>query len=130
MENLIKENTELLSLLRIHRINSFSVLPTITIFCNKYVLLIVLACSEFEELEAVPTMAVIDGPLEPSSSPTSNVADVPDDSSFVNYFSVRTHTYYIMSFFFISKSISIMVYDTKPFCYSQYYFVQDSSQFW
>lgn len=103
MENLIKENTELLSLLRIHRINSFSVLPTITIFCNKYVLLIVLACSEFEELEAVPTMAVIDGPLEPSSSPTSNVADVPDDSSFVNYFSVRTHAYYIMSFFFYLK---------------------------
>ncbi|KAM7502312.1 hypothetical protein LguiB_001216 [Lonicera macranthoides] len=43
--------------------------------------------SEFEELEAVPTMAVMDGPLEPSSSTTSNVADVPDDSSFVNFFS-------------------------------------------
>ncbi|KAL5132036.1 mRNA-decapping enzyme-like protein [Glycine soja] len=43
--------------------------------------------SEFEELEAVPTMAVIDGPLEPSSSTTSNVADVPDDPSFVNFFS-------------------------------------------
>ncbi|KHN36487.1 mRNA-decapping enzyme-like protein [Glycine soja] len=43
--------------------------------------------SEFEELEAVPTMAVMDGPLEPSSSTTSNVADVPDDPSFVNFFS-------------------------------------------
>ncbi|KAM7522570.1 hypothetical protein LguiA_012472 [Lonicera macranthoides] len=43
--------------------------------------------SEFEELEAVPTMAVIDGPLEPSSSAASSVADVPDDSSFVNFFS-------------------------------------------
>ncbi|XP_027341260.1 mRNA-decapping enzyme-like protein isoform X1 [Abrus precatorius] len=43
--------------------------------------------SEFEELEAVPTMAVMDGPLEPSSSATSNVADVPDDPSFVNFFS-------------------------------------------
>lgn len=45
-------------------------------------------CSEFEELEAVPTMAVMDGPLEPSSSTTSNAADVPDDPSFVNFFSV------------------------------------------
>ncbi|KAF7823208.1 mRNA-decapping enzyme-like protein [Senna tora] len=43
--------------------------------------------SEFEELEAVPTMAVIDGPLEPSQSTASNVADVPDDPSFVNFFS-------------------------------------------
>lgn len=43
--------------------------------------------SEFEELEAVPTMAVMDGPLEPSSSTSSNVADVPDDPSFVNFFS-------------------------------------------
>ncbi|CAJ1956175.1 unnamed protein product [Sphenostylis stenocarpa] len=43
--------------------------------------------SEFEELEAVPTMAVMDGPLEPPSSTTSNVADVPDDPSFVNFFS-------------------------------------------
>ncbi|XP_059659634.1 mRNA-decapping enzyme-like protein [Cornus florida] len=43
--------------------------------------------SEFEELEAIPTMAVMDGPLEPSSSTASNVADVPDDPSFVNFFS-------------------------------------------
>ncbi|ERM98931.1 mRNA-decapping enzyme-like protein [Amborella trichopoda] len=41
--------------------------------------------SEFEELEAVPTSAVMDGPLEPSSSSTSSAADVPDDP-FVNYF--------------------------------------------
>lgn len=41
--------------------------------------------SEFEELEAVPTTAVIEGPLEPSfTAPTS--ADVPEDSSFVNFF--------------------------------------------
>ena len=46
-------------------------------------------CSEFEELEAVPTLAVMDGPLEPSSSTASNVTDVPDDPSFVNFFSVR-----------------------------------------
>lgn len=44
-------------------------------------------CSEFEELEAVPTMAVMDGPLEPPST-ASNVTDVPDDPSFVNFFSV------------------------------------------
>ncbi|KAI4322447.1 hypothetical protein L6164_022141 [Bauhinia variegata] len=43
--------------------------------------------SEFEELEAVPTMAVMDGPLEPSSSTASNAADVGDDPSFVNFFS-------------------------------------------
>lgn len=43
--------------------------------------------SEFEELEAVPTMAVMDGPLEPSSSIASNVTDVPDDPAFVNFFS-------------------------------------------
>ncbi|CAN4116307.1 unnamed protein product [Withania somnifera] len=42
--------------------------------------------SEFEELEAVPSMSVMDGPLEPSST-TSNTADVPDDRSFVNFFS-------------------------------------------
>lgn len=43
--------------------------------------------SEFEELEAVPTMAVMDGPLEPSSTTTSTVTDVPDDPAFVNFFS-------------------------------------------
>ncbi|KAL0418337.1 UNVERIFIED_CONTAM: decapping enzyme-like protein [Sesamum radiatum] len=43
--------------------------------------------SDFEELEAVPTLAVMDGPLEPSSSTTSSIADVPDDRSFVNFFS-------------------------------------------
>ncbi|KAL5830798.1 hypothetical protein ACOSQ3_016217 [Xanthoceras sorbifolium] len=43
--------------------------------------------SEFEELEAVPTMAVMDGPLEPSSSASVNSTDVPDDPAFVNFFS-------------------------------------------
>ncbi|XP_058088449.1 mRNA-decapping enzyme-like protein isoform X2 [Magnolia sinica] len=42
--------------------------------------------SEFEELEAVPSLAVMEGPLEPSSSSAATVADVPDDS-FVNFFS-------------------------------------------
>ncbi|KAL6537892.1 hypothetical protein OROHE_012179 [Orobanche hederae] len=42
--------------------------------------------SEFEELEAVPTQAVIDGPLEPPASTTANVSDVSDDPSFVNFF--------------------------------------------
>ncbi|KAH9659797.1 mRNA-decapping enzyme-like protein [Citrus sinensis] len=40
--------------------------------------------SEFEELEAVPTMAVMDGPLE---STPSNAADAPEDPAFVNFFS-------------------------------------------
>ncbi|XP_068661835.1 mRNA-decapping enzyme-like protein [Aristolochia californica] len=44
------------------------------------------AKSEFEELEAVPTSEVIEGPLEPSSSSTPTVTDVPDES-FVNFFS-------------------------------------------
>ena len=45
-------------------------------------------CSEFEELEAVSTMAIMDGPLEPSSSTASNAAGIPDDPAFVNFFSV------------------------------------------
>ncbi|KAK2980208.1 hypothetical protein RJ640_007298 [Escallonia rubra] len=45
-----------------------------------------LSVYEFAELE--PTMAVMDGPLEPSSSATSNTADVPDDPSFMNFFNV------------------------------------------
>ncbi|KAL5205006.1 hypothetical protein ABZP36_009877 [Zizania latifolia] len=41
--------------------------------------------SEFEELEAVPTSAAIDGPLEPSPATTALVSDAPDES-LVNYF--------------------------------------------
>ncbi|XP_062203107.1 mRNA-decapping enzyme-like protein [Phragmites australis] len=36
--------------------------------------------SEFEELEAVPTSAAIDGPLEPPLSSTALVSDTPDES--------------------------------------------------
>ncbi|KAL6906105.1 hypothetical protein ACP4OV_003706 [Aristida adscensionis] len=42
--------------------------------------------SEFEELEAVPTSAAIDGPLEPPPSSTALVSDTHDDSLH-NYFS-------------------------------------------
>ncbi|XP_071697952.1 mRNA-decapping enzyme-like protein [Rutidosis leptorrhynchoides] len=42
--------------------------------------------SEFEELEAVPTSAVIEGPLEPGLT-TARTTDVPEDTSFVNFFS-------------------------------------------
>ncbi|KAJ6816354.1 mRNA-decapping enzyme-like protein isoform X2 [Iris pallida] len=47
--------------------------------------------SEFEELEAVPSLDVIEGPLEPptsssAASASASVADVPD-ISFVNFFS-------------------------------------------
>ncbi|XP_021859703.2 mRNA-decapping enzyme-like protein [Spinacia oleracea] len=45
--------------------------------------------SEFEELEAVPTMAVMDGPLEPLQTTTTNV---PDDPAFVNFFSSAMNT--------------------------------------
>lgn len=64
--------------------SDFSILATFTYrfhFCN---------CSEFEELEAVPTMAVMDGPLEPSATATSSAADVPDDPAFINFFSVSS----------------------------------------
>ncbi|KAK9289583.1 hypothetical protein L1049_007739 [Liquidambar formosana] len=40
---------------------------------------------EFEEYEAVPTMAVMEGPLEPSLT-ASTATDVPEDSSLVNFF--------------------------------------------
>ncbi|XWS66625.1 hypothetical protein CRYUN_Cryun05aG0216000 [Craigia yunnanensis] len=42
--------------------------------------------SEFEELEAVPSMSVIEGPLEPPAT-ASPATDAPEDSSFVNFFS-------------------------------------------
>ncbi|KAK9079214.1 hypothetical protein SSX86_000884 [Deinandra increscens subsp. villosa] len=42
--------------------------------------------SEFEELEAVPTSAVIEGPLEPGLT-ASRTSNVPEDSAFVNFFS-------------------------------------------
>uniref|UniRef100_A0A7N0SWY9 mRNA-decapping enzyme-like protein n=1 Tax=Kalanchoe fedtschenkoi TaxID=63787 RepID=A0A7N0SWY9_KALFE len=42
--------------------------------------------SEFEELEKVPTMAEMDGPLEPLPA-TSTRADGMDDTPFVNFFS-------------------------------------------
>lgn len=70
-------------------------------------------CSEFEELEAVPTMAVMDGPLEPSSSTTSNVAEVLDDPAFVNFFSVcftsyeRTWIYRLFMYFILIHSCII-----------------------
>jgi len=43
--------------------------------------------SEFEELEAVPTSAAIDGPLEPQLSSPALVSDAPEES-LVNYFNV------------------------------------------
>ncbi|KAK4763557.1 hypothetical protein SAY87_012995 [Trapa incisa] len=46
--------------------------------------------SEFEELETVPTMAVMDGPLEPSETASSNAADAPEDPSFLNFFSLSS----------------------------------------
>ncbi|KAL2506973.1 mRNA-decapping enzyme-like protein [Forsythia ovata] len=60
-------------------LNAYSKVPTKTKLSSRE--------SEFEELEAVPTMAVMDGPLEPSSLTTTNVTDANDDPSFVNFFS-------------------------------------------
>ncbi|KAK8964514.1 mRNA-decapping enzyme-like protein [Platanthera guangdongensis] len=42
--------------------------------------------SEFEELEATPSLSVMEGPLEPQSSSSAPVPDVPEES-FVNFFS-------------------------------------------
>ncbi|XP_039138354.1 mRNA-decapping enzyme-like protein [Dioscorea cayenensis subsp. rotundata] len=43
--------------------------------------------SEFEELEAVPSLSVMEGPLEPPTSSTvTSVSEIADDS-FVNFFS-------------------------------------------
>ncbi|KAJ4705319.1 mRNA-decapping enzyme-like protein [Melia azedarach] len=42
--------------------------------------------SEFEELEAVPSLSVMEGPLEPAST-TSTATDAPEDPSFENFFS-------------------------------------------
>lgn len=44
--------------------------------------------SEFEELEAVPSLSVMEGPLEPSST-AFTATDAPEDPSFINFFSVR-----------------------------------------
>ncbi|CAA2959288.1 mRNA-decapping enzyme [Olea europaea subsp. europaea] len=63
-------------------LNAYSKVPTKTKLSSRE--------SEFEELEAVPTMAVMDGPLEPSSLTTTSVTDVHDDPSFVNFFSLQT----------------------------------------
>ncbi|XP_065856667.1 mRNA-decapping enzyme-like protein [Euphorbia lathyris] len=41
--------------------------------------------SEFEELEAVPSMSIIEGPLEPTSTAAA-ATDGPEDSSFENFF--------------------------------------------
>ncbi|KAG0494168.1 hypothetical protein HPP92_005162 [Vanilla planifolia] len=42
--------------------------------------------NEFEELEATPSLSVMDGPLEPPTKSSAAVTDVPEDS-FVNFFS-------------------------------------------
>ncbi|RRT66679.1 hypothetical protein B296_00038973 [Ensete ventricosum] len=56
------------------------------LYCLKYSLF---CNSDFEELEAVPTSSVIEGPLEPTTSSNATpIPDVPDDP-FANFFSVR-----------------------------------------
>jgi len=68
----------------------------------QYLLLI---CSEFKELEPAPSMAVMEGPLEPS--PASNkMNDVTDSTSFSNFFNVRI----ALTKFFCRMSISIFFF--------------------
>lgn len=67
--------------------------------------------SEFEELEAVPTMSVMEGPLEPPST-AFTPTDAPEDHpAFVNFFSVRGLILYQLSIWkmkFISVSNNIL----------------------
>lgn len=93
-------------------IRNYRVLHGFVTYFNSYDLC---NCSEFEELEAVPTMAVMDGPLEPSSASASVVSDVPDDPAFVNFFSVSTavvHVYELVlsSIFPFSKNRQIVIW--------------------
>ncbi|XP_015880287.1 mRNA-decapping enzyme-like protein [Ziziphus jujuba] len=46
--------------------------------------------SEFEELEAFPSMSVIEGPLEPSPT-VSTATEASEDPSFVNFFSAAVN---------------------------------------
>lgn len=46
-------------------------------------------------------MAVMDGPLEPSSASASVVSDIPDDPAFVNFFSVSTAVVHVCDVVFI-----------------------------
>ena len=66
------------------------VLVMLQMSCDIYFVshVFVVWCSEFEELEAVPTMAVMDGPLEPLPSTAANANDVSEDLAFMNFFSV------------------------------------------
>ena len=66
----------------------------ITCICDK----VYLSCSDYEEVETVPGMAIIGGPLEPSPSTTTNIDGAPDDCSFVNFFSVLLMTGISFSF--------------------------------
>lgn len=67
----------------------FSIVYLAVLIRGYFTLFFHICSSEFEELEAVPTSAVVEGPLEPppTSSAAAIVPDVPDDS-FVNFFSV------------------------------------------
>lgn len=67
--------------------------------------------SEFEELEAVPTSAAIDGPLEPPLGSTAVVLDTPDEP-LINYFSVYVQlssVNYFNSFFFMLIEHSLFI---------------------
>ncbi|KAL5710532.1 hypothetical protein ACHQM5_021081 [Ranunculus cassubicifolius] len=47
--------------------------------------------SEFEELEAVPATTVMEAPVEPPPSTVSTITNVPEDSSFLNFFNAATN---------------------------------------
>ncbi|KAK7847450.1 mrna-decapping enzyme-like protein [Quercus suber] len=73
--------------------------------------------SEFEELEAVPSMSLMEGPLEPSSSAT----DAPEDSSFRNLFNTAMNIGTPNVFFFctpfligLDNAAYFFIYATAP----------------
>lgn len=72
--------------------------------------------SEFEELEAVPSLSFIEGPLEPpTSSATAPVPDVTDDS-FVNIFSVCTFVNSCFSCYVLLFHILYFLFVNPLFC--------------
>ena len=68
-------------------------------------------CRELEELEDVPTVSVMDGSLEPSSSGR----DTPNDPAFVNFFSVSLSSIS----YTLSPSYSIIMIRRRAFNYHE-----------
>lgn len=67
-------------------------------------------------------MDVMDGPLEPSSSTASNIADVPDDHAFVNFFSVCAVLFALLELWKLDLAFS---YESLPDIINLYHRTRD-----